>query len=60
MEHAHIIVVDDEAKLRELIRDYLSRHGFAISTADNSAAMRAILTMAKPFKWTWAGKPLTA
>jgi len=44
MEHAHIVVVDDEAEVRELIRDYLSRHGFAVSIADGGAAMRAILS----------------
>jgi two-component system phosphate regulon response regulator OmpR len=44
MEHAHIVVVDDEAEVRELIRDYLSRHGFAVSVADGGAAMRAILS----------------
>lgn len=44
MEHAHIVVVDDEVEVRELIRDYLTRHGFAVSTADGGAAMRAILS----------------
>jgi two-component system phosphate regulon response regulator OmpR len=44
MEHAHIVVVDDEAEVRELIRDYLSRHGFAVSVADGGPAMRAILS----------------
>jgi two-component system phosphate regulon response regulator OmpR len=44
MEHAHIVVVDDELEVRELIRDYLSRHGFAVSIADGGPAMRAILS----------------
>ncbi len=43
MEHAHVVVVDDEQEVRELIRDYLARHGFAVSIADGGPAMRAIL-----------------
>ncbi len=39
----HLIVVDDEAEIRELLQDYLSGHGFEVSTADGGAAMRAIL-----------------
>lgn len=39
----HIIVVDDEADLREAVRDYLVAQGFIVSTADGGAALRAIL-----------------
>ena len=39
----HVLVVDDEAELREMVRDYLARHGFAVSTASGGADMRAIL-----------------
>jgi DNA-binding response OmpR family regulator len=40
---ARILVVDDEAKIVQLVRDYLERAGFAVSTArdGNEALMRA-------------------
>jgi len=40
----HIISVDDELEVREMIRDYLSGHGYAVSTAASGAEMRAILS----------------
>ena len=40
---AHVIVVDDEPEIRDLLRDYLVRHGFAVSVAADGAGMRAIL-----------------
>ena len=40
---AHIVVVDDEADLREGVRDYLMEQGFAVSTADGGEALRAIM-----------------
>lgn len=44
MAEEHIVVVDDEAGVRDLIAEYLTGHGFAVSTADGGAAMRAILS----------------
>jgi len=46
-----------------LVRKLLRRAGFA-SKADLKARIERFIdyfnqTMAKPFKWTWAGKPLT-
>jgi two-component system alkaline phosphatase synthesis response regulator PhoP len=40
---AHILLVDDEPKIVQLVRDYLERAGFAVSTArdGNEALMRA-------------------
>ncbi|MBI3451245.1 MAG: response regulator [Rhodospirillales bacterium] len=35
---AHILVVDDDARLRELLRKFLSERGFRITTAGDSAA----------------------
>jgi len=41
MEHkAHILVVDDDDRLRALIAKYLGEHGFWISYAANAAAAR--------------------
>ena len=40
---AHIVIVDDEADLRDGVRDYLVGHGFAVSTADGGDSLRAIM-----------------
>lgn len=40
---SHIVVVDDEADLREAVSDYLLAHGFTVSAADGGAALRAIM-----------------
>jgi DNA-binding response OmpR family regulator len=42
-EGAHILVVDDDAGLRELLTDYLSGHGFRVSAAADGAAMDDLL-----------------
>jgi two-component system, OmpR family, response regulator len=40
----HVVIVDDDAKLRSLASDYLKQHGFRVSTADGGAALRQILS----------------
>jgi two-component system phosphate regulon response regulator OmpR len=40
---AHILVVDDDARLRALLQRFLTEQGFRISTAENAAAARAAL-----------------
>ena len=30
-----ILVVDDDVRLRDLLRRYLAEHGFAVTTAEN-------------------------
>ncbi len=42
-EHPHILVVDDDNRLRELLRRYLSDNGFRVTTAEDAAAARAML-----------------
>lgn len=42
-EMAHILVVDDEPELREMVEEYLSRQGFAVLTAGDGAAMRKVM-----------------
>lgn len=37
----HILVVDDDDRLRELLRRYLSEHGFLVATAADAADARA-------------------
>ncbi len=39
----HVVVVDDDAKLRMFAAEYLQTHGFRVSTADGAAALRQIL-----------------
>jgi two-component system phosphate regulon response regulator OmpR len=39
----HILVVDDDRRIRDLIKRYLSEHGYRISTAENAAEARAKL-----------------
>ena len=40
---AHILVVDDEPEIAELLRRYLSSQGYEVSTAPNGTAMRRVL-----------------
>jgi two-component system phosphate regulon response regulator OmpR len=42
-ELAHILVVDDDTRLRELLRRYLSENGFLVSAARDSAEARRLL-----------------
>ncbi len=42
-EPAHILVVDDEADIRDELQEYLVQNGFRVSTADGGPAMRRIL-----------------
>lgn len=39
----HILIVDDDAEIRDLIKQYLDKNGFKASTAANGKQMRAIL-----------------
>jgi DNA-binding response OmpR family regulator len=43
MSNGHILVVDDEAEVRDLLQEYLTRQDFRISTAESVPAARAIL-----------------
>jgi len=40
---AHILVVDNDAAIRELIREYLSEHDFTVSMAETGAEMDKVL-----------------
>ena len=40
---AHILVVDDEADVRDLLQEHLIKQGFAVSTATGVAAAREVL-----------------
>lgn len=43
-ELAHILVVDDDTRLRELLRRYLSESGFLVSVAKDAAEARRLLS----------------
>ena len=40
---AHVLVVDDEPAIGDLIRNYLTRHGLRVSVAADGAAMRRVM-----------------
>src|SRR5918993_2641065 len=40
---AHLLAVDDDARLRALLQRFLSEQGFRVSTASDAAAARAAL-----------------
>jgi two-component system phosphate regulon response regulator OmpR len=42
-ERPHVLVVDDDARLRELLRRYLADNGFLVATASDAANARAKL-----------------
>jgi DNA-binding response OmpR family regulator len=39
----HVLVVDDEPAIGDLIRNYLARHGMRVSVAPDGAAMRRVM-----------------
>lgn len=43
MSGAHIVVVDDEPDLRQLVQSYLTRHGLSVSTASGGEDLRAVM-----------------
>ena len=47
-ERPHIVVVDDEAPAREMVRDYLRLHGFEVTTCDGGASLRQAIARQIP------------
>ncbi|MAX33132.1 MAG: DNA-binding response regulator [Halomonadaceae bacterium] len=45
---ASLIVVDDDPEIRELLADYLGRHGFRTQVAADAEALEALLAVAMP------------
>ena len=45
---AHILLVDDDAGIRGVIRDYLEEHGYAVDTAASAKELDSLLARAKP------------
>ena len=42
-DKTHILVVDDEPELRDMIEEYLVQQGFSVTLAENGAALRRIV-----------------
>src|SRR4028118_2432399 len=40
---AHLVIVDDEPDIRQLVQTYLSRHGYAVSAVDGGDALRELM-----------------
>jgi two-component system, OmpR family, phosphate regulon response regulator OmpR len=47
-EGTHILVVDDDARLRALLSRYLGEHGFRVTMADGAAEARSTLRFVAP------------
>jgi DNA-binding response OmpR family regulator len=47
-ERRHIVVVDDEAPAREMVRDYLALHGFEVTACDSGASLRRAIARQLP------------
>ena len=47
-EQAHVLVVDDDAEVRQLLQDYLGAQGYRVQTCADSAALRQALQEALP------------
>lgn len=42
---AHVLVIDDDTRIRDLVSRYLSEHGFLVLTAQSANEAREIMTM---------------
>ena len=42
-EKVHVLVVDDEDEVRDLLQEYLSAQDYDVSTAESTQAARAVL-----------------
>lgn len=46
--HGNILVVDDDAEIRTLVAEYLTQHGYHVSTARDGAALHKALETDRP------------
>jgi two-component system OmpR family response regulator len=44
----HVLVVDDDAEIRSLLREYLQKHGYHVTAAADGKGMRAALESGRP------------
>ncbi|OBX35712.1 transcriptional regulatory protein OmpR [Halomonas elongata] len=45
---ATLVVVDDDPEIRDLLADYLTRHGYRALMAEDAEALRALLATERP------------
>ena len=45
----HIVVVDDEPDVREMLQEYLGTQGYRVTALDGGAALRALVEAEEPF-----------
>ena len=43
-DNGHILVVDDQQEIRDVVQEYLTGEGFRVSTAHDGAGMRRVLS----------------
>ena len=43
LDQRHLLVVDDDDRIRQLTKEYLARHGFRVTTAADAATARATM-----------------
>src|SRR6266436_39903 len=43
-DNGHILVVDDQQEIRDVVQEYLTGEGFRVSTANDGAGMRRVLS----------------
>ena len=44
----HILIVDDDAEIRDLLREYLQKQGYRVATAANGRELRTAVQTARP------------
>ena len=49
----HILITDDDDKIRELLRNFLLEKNFIVSTAENAAKALEIIKIVKSKKMTY-------
>jgi two-component system OmpR family response regulator len=42
-DNGHVLIVDDEREIRDLVQDYLSSEGYRVSTVPDGAGMRRVM-----------------
>src|SRR5258708_17778610 len=47
-DNGHILVVDDQQEIRDVVQEYLTGEGFRVSTANDGAGMRRGLSQSPP------------
>ena len=49
----NILMVDDDPGIRDVVSEFLGRHGYQVETAADGAEMERTLAAARPTWWCW-------